>query len=116
MKNPSINCPVEMTMQLIGDKWKVLIIAYLLQCDKEFYELKKCIEDIPKKILENNLKILESLKLIKRNVHLKTSIGVEYSLTDLGVSLKPIIDAMEVWGKNYKKDCEKYDDFIKIRD
>lgn len=99
----STNCPVEMTMYLIGDKWKVLIIAYLSQGNKGFYELNKCIGDISKKMLRNNLKVLESSKLIKQNMNLKAPSEVEYSLTDLGVSLNPIIDAMEIWGLSYEK-------------
>lgn len=101
MEINSINCPVEMTMQLIGDKWKVLIIAYLLLGNKRFNELKNCIGDITQSVLIRNLKSLETSGLITRIVYEHVPPKVEYSLTDLGVSLKPIIDTMEIWGRNY---------------
>jgi DNA-binding HxlR family transcriptional regulator len=97
----SINCPVEMTMQLIGDKWKVLIIAYLLLGNKRFNKLKNCIGDITQSVLIRNLKALETCGLIKRIVYQHVPPKVEYSLTDLGASLKPVIDTMEIWGRNY---------------
>lgn len=99
----SINCPVEMTMELIGDKWKALIIAYLLLGNKRFNELENCIVDINQSVLIENIKELEKSGLIRPIVYQYASPKVEYSLTDLGGSLKPIIDSMENWGLNYKK-------------
>lgn len=97
------DCPIEMTMQFISDKWKVLIIAYLLLGNKRFNELKNCIGDISQSVLIRNLKALETSGLIKRMGYQQVPPKVEYSLTDLGVSLKPIIDSMGIWGLNYKK-------------
>lgn len=103
MEINSINCPVEMAMYFIGDKWKVLIVAYLLLGDKRFTELLNCIGYIKQSALIKNLKELERSGLIKRVVYQHVPPKVEYSLTDLGFSLKPIIDSMGIWGVNYKK-------------
>lgn len=103
MEIDSINCPVEMTMHLINNKCKILIIAYLLLGNKRFNELKNCIGDITQSVLIRNLKELEVSGLITRIVYEHVPPKVEYSLTDLGASLKSIIDTMEIWGRNYIK-------------
>ena len=96
-------CPVEITMGLIGDKWKVLIIRDLLSGTKRLGELKKSLNGITQKVLTNNLRQMEKSGLINRKVYAEVPPKVEYSLTDTGWSLKPILDSMVAWGNNYIK-------------
>ncbi len=103
MKNELPACPVEITMSLIGDKWKVLIIRDLLTGTKRFGELKKSLSTITQKVLTNNLRQMESSGLIKRKVYAEVPPRVEYSLTDTGFSLKPILDSMVSWGNAYRE-------------
>ena len=95
-------CPVETTLTLIGNKWKVLIIRDLLQGTKRFGELKKSIGSVSQKVLTSQLRAMEEDALIHREVYAEVPPRVEYSLTELGWSLKPILDAMVNWGNNYK--------------
>lgn len=95
-------CPVETTLTLIGNKWKVLIIRDLLQGTKRFGELKKSIGSVSQKVLTSQLRAMEEDGLIHREVYAEVPPRVEYSLTELGLSLKPILDAMVNWGNNYK--------------
>lgn len=95
-------CPVETTITLIGNKWKVLIIRDLLQGTKRFGELKKSIGSVSQKVLTSQLRAMEEDGLIHREVYAEVPPRVEYSLTELGWSLKPILDAMVNWGNNYK--------------
>lgn len=95
-------CPVETTLNLIGNKWKVLIIRDLLQGTKRFGELKKSIGSVSQKVLTSQLRAMEEDGLIHREVYAEVPPRVEYSLTELGWSLKPILDAMVNWGNNYK--------------
>lgn len=100
-------CPVETTLNLIGNKWKFLIIRDLLQGTKRFGELKKSIgasknQSISQNVLTQNLRELEEAKLITRKVYAEVPPRVEYSLTPLGLSLKPILDSLESWGKSYQ--------------
>ncbi len=103
MKQELPVCPVEITMGLIGDKWKVLIIRDLLTGTKRFGELKKSLDGITQKVLTNNLRQMESSGLILRKVYAEVPPKVEYSLSDTGWSLKPILDSMVEWGNDYKK-------------
>lgn len=96
-------CPVEITMSLIGDKWKVLIIRDLLTGTKRFGELKKSLSGITQKVLTNNLRQMETSGLILRKVYAEVPPKVEYSLSDTGLSLKPILDSMVEWGNEYRK-------------
>ena len=96
-------CPVETTLLLISDKWKVLIIRDLLPGKKRFGELKKSIGTISQKVLTSNLRAMEQSGLISRKVYPEVPPKVEYSLTELGYSLKPILDAMYSWGEDFKK-------------
>lgn len=96
-------CPVEITMGLIDDKWKVLIIRDLLTGTKRFGELKKSLSGITQKVLTNNLRQMESSGLISRKVYAEVPPRVEYSLTDTGLSLKPILDSMVNWGNSYRQ-------------
>lgn len=96
-------CPVEITMSLIGDKWKILIIRDLLTGTKRFGELKKSLSGISQKVLTNNLRQMESSGLILRKVYAEVPPKVEYSLSDTGLSLKPILDSMVQWGNEYRE-------------
>lgn len=103
MKDESHECPVATTVQLIGNKWKLLIIRNLIYNDKQrFTDFIKTIPPISKKVLTDNLRALEKDGLIKRQVFAEIPPRVEYSLSALGKSLKPILDAMLEWGANYK--------------
>lgn len=91
-------CPVETTLTLIGDKWKVLILRDLLPGTKRFGELKKSVGNITQKVLTAQLRDMEESGLLTRTVYPEVPPRVEYTLTDLGRSLKPILDAMQDWG------------------
>lgn len=95
-------CPVETTLTLIGNKWKVLIIRDLLTGTKRFGELKKSIGSVSQKVLTAQLRAMEEDGLIHREVYAEVPPRVEYSLIELGWSLQPILDAMVNWGNNYK--------------
>ena len=95
-------CPVETTLTLIGDTWKVLILRDLMTGTKRFGELKKCVGNVSQKVLTVQLRAMEANGLVHREVYAEVPPRVEYSLTDLGRSLKPILDAMWSWGENYK--------------
>ena len=95
-------CPVEITMGLIGDKWKVLIIRDLLTGTKRFGELKKSVTGITQKVLTTNLRQMEASGLISRKVYPEVPPRVEYSLSKTGLSLKPILDSMVKWGNEYR--------------
>lgn len=102
MKNELPKCPVETTLCLIGDKWKVLILRDLIDGTKRFGELKKSIQSISEKVLTQQLRNMEKDGLVSRKVYAEVPPKVEYSLTELGVSLKPILDSMWKWGEEYK--------------
>lgn len=95
-------CPVETTLTLIGDKWKVLILRDLLTGTKRFGELKKSVGNVSQKVLTAQLRDMEANGLVHREVYAEVPPRVEYSLTELGQSLKPILDAMLNWGEDYK--------------
>ena len=95
-------CPVETTLTLISDKWKVLILRDLLPGTKRFGELKKSIGHVSQKVLTSQLRQMEASGLLTRTVYPEVPPRVEYSLTDSGYSFKPILDAMASWGENYK--------------
>ena len=87
---------------LIGDKWKVLILRDLMPGTKRFGELKKSIGGVSQKVLTAQLRDMEEKGLVSRKVYAEVPPRVEYSLTELGKSLNPILDAMRAWGENYK--------------
>ena len=95
-------CPVETTLTLISDKWKVLIIRDLLPGTKRFGELKKSIGSVSQKVLTSQLRQMEESGLLIRTVFPEVPPRVEYTLTELGQSLKPVLDAMWDWGEEYK--------------
>ncbi|WP_297424839.1 helix-turn-helix domain-containing protein [Clostridium sp.] len=96
-------CPVEMTLQLIGNRWKVLIMRDLLIGTKRFGELKKSVGSITQKVLTQNLREMEESGLLIRKVYAEVPPRVEYTLTEVGYSLKPVLDSMNKWGNSYKK-------------
>ncbi|WP_055070517.1 winged helix-turn-helix transcriptional regulator [Clostridium massiliamazoniense] len=100
-------CPVEVTLQLIGDRWKVLILRDLMDGTKRFGELKKSIGSITQKVLTSNLRAMEANGLLTRKVYAQVPPKVEYTLTETGYSLKPILDSMANWGENYKSNNSK---------
>ena len=99
-------CPVKTTLSLIGDKWKVLILRDLMPGTKRFGELKKSIGSVSQKVLTAQLRDMEANGLISRKEYAEVPPRVECSLTNLGKSLKPILDAMKNWGEDYKKSLQ----------
>ena len=99
-------CPVETTLMLISDRWKVLILRDLMEGTMRFGELKKSIGSISQKVLTSNLRSMEESGLLTREVFPEVPPRVEYTLTETGRSLKPILDAMKEWGTDYKKQME----------
>ena len=97
-------CPVETTLSLIGSKWQVLIIRDLVaNGTMRFKELQRSIGKISQKVLTSNLRTMEAQGLVHREVFAEVPPRVEYSLTELGRSLKPVLDALQAWGEDYKK-------------
>jgi DNA-binding HxlR family transcriptional regulator len=95
-------CPVATTVNLIGNKWKLLILRDLLAGTKRFGELRKSVAGISQKVLTDNLRSLEEDGIVIRKIYAEVPPRVEYSLSALGETLKPIIGVMEKWGKAYK--------------
>ena len=95
-------CPVETTLMLIGDKWKVLILRDLMNGTMRFGELKKSIGTVSQKVLTAQLRDMEEKGLLTRKVYAEVPPRVEYTLTETGCSLKPVLDAMWAWGADYK--------------
>lgn len=94
---------METTLTLIGDKWKVLVLRDLMPGTKRFSELRKSVGDVSQKVLAAQLRDMEKSGLVHREVYAEVPPRVEYSLTPLGRSLKPIMDAMRAWGEQYKQ-------------
>lgn len=96
-------CPVETTLMLISDRWKVLIIRDLLDGTKRFGEIRKSVGNVSQKVLTANLRSMEDSGLLTRKVYPEVPPRVEYTLTETGYSLKPVLDAMVAWGTEYKQ-------------
>ena len=96
-------CPVATTVQLIGSKWKLLILRNLLQRPWRFNELKRSLDGISQKVLTDSLRSMEEDGLITRTVYPEVTPHVEYALSETGESMRPILMAMQSWGTNYKK-------------
>jgi DNA-binding HxlR family transcriptional regulator len=96
-------CPVATTVSIIGNKWKLLIIRNLLVRPWRFNELQKNLEGISQKVLTDNLRSMEKDGIITRTVYAEVPPRVEYALSDLGESMRPILDAMAAWGNDYKQ-------------
>ena len=110
MQSPALSaacpaCPVETTLTLISDKWKVLILRDLMPGTKRFGELKKSIGTVTQRVLTAQLRQMEASGLLTRTVYAEVPPRVEYTLTDLGRSLRPVLDAMEAWGKAYQENA-----------
>jgi len=103
MNDNSILCPVETTLSLIENKWKIMIIRDLLDGTKRFGELKKTVGNISQKVLTANLREMEATGLLLRKVYAEVPPRVEYTLTEVGYSLRTVLDSMVEWGNNYKK-------------
>jgi len=97
------DCPVATTVQLIGNKWKLLILRNLLVRPWRFNELRKSLDGISQKVLTESLRSMESDGIIVRTVYAEVPPRVEYSLSELGETLRPILDAMQAWGQEYKE-------------
>ena len=95
-------CPVATTVQLIGNKWKLLIIRNLLQRPWRFNELQKSLDGVSQKVLTDSLRSMESDGIITRTVYAEVPPRVEYALSELGESMRPILESMHTWGENYK--------------
>lgn len=98
---------METTLTLIGDKWKVLVLRDLMPGTKRFSELRKSVGDVSQKVLAAQLRDMEKSGLVHREVYAEVPPRVEYTLTELGYSLKPILDAMWTWGEEYKSRLQK---------
>lgn len=99
-------CPVETTLTLIGSKWKVLILRDLLPGKKRFGELKRSLGSVSQKVLTAQLREMEADGLVVRTVYNEVPPRVEYELSELGKSLKPILDSLSAWGEEYKSKLE----------
>ncbi len=106
MKKELPACPVETALSLMGDRWKMLIVRDLLTGTMRFGELKKSLTGISQKVLTQHLRAMEESGLVARKVYAEVPPRVEYSLTNMGCSLKIIHDAMWQWGEEYKKEME----------
>lgn len=103
MEQPIAHCPVATTLDIIGGKWKPLILYYLIQRTRRFNELKRMLPQVTQQMLTTQLRELERDGIVRRKVYAEVPPKVEYSLTDLGRSLEPILLAMLDWGEAYQR-------------
>ncbi len=101
------DCPVATTVRLIGNKWKLLILRNLMSRPWRFNELRKDLDGISQKVLTESLRSMENDGIIVRTVYAEVPPRVEYSLSSLGETLRPILDAMQVWGQEYKESADQ---------
>jgi len=102
MSKEQVGCPVEITLALLGNKWKVLILRELFAGTKRFGELSRGVPGISQKMLTQQLRQMEQDNLVQRKIYAEVPPRVEYSLTEIGRSLSPILDAMHKWGTKYR--------------
>lgn len=102
-KNEMPECPVATTVQLIGSKWKLLIMRNLLARPWRFNELRRSLDGISQKVLTDSLRSMEEDGIVVRTVHSEGSPRVEYALSELGESMRPILESMQSWGESYQK-------------
>lgn len=95
-------CPVATTIKLIGNKWKLLLLQEILPGAKRFGELQKSLEGISQKVLTDNLREMESDGIVTRTAYAEVPPRVEYSVSELGETLRPVLNAMGIWGEEYK--------------
>lgn len=100
-------CPVATTVMLLGSKWKLLIMRNLLERPWRFNELRKSLDGISQKVLTDSLRSMEADGLVVRTAFPEVPPRVEYSLSELGETMRPIIEAMEAWGVRYKQSLEE---------
>lgn len=100
LKGQNYHCALDITMDYIGGKWKTVVLWYLRNKTLRFGELKKQIPDMTEKMLSIQLKKLEEDGLVKREVYAEVPLRVEYSLTDFGKTLVPVVEAIAKWGRN----------------
>ena len=101
MRRKEVRCPAEFTLGMIGGRWKIPIIFHLLAGRKRFTELARALDGVTQKMLTQQLREMERNGLVERKVFAQVPPKVEYSLTDLGVSLRPVVDAMCRWGDEH---------------
>ncbi len=99
-------CPAESTAKLIGGRWKIVILWYLFQDVKRFSELQRALTGVSQKVLTQQLRDMERDGIVTRTVYVQVPPKVEYSVTPLGLSLKPVVEAMHQWGLAYKPSAE----------
>jgi len=99
---PNIICPVERSLEVIGGKWKIMVIFHLSSGKKRFNELRKLIPNVTQRMLTRQLRELESHGILERKIYAQIPPKVEYYLTDLGYSLNPILDVLHKWGSDHK--------------
>lgn len=102
------DCPVQTTVQIIGSKWKLLILRNLLQRPWRFNELRKSLDGISQKVLTDSLRSMEEDGIITRTVYPEVPPRVEYALSEVGESMRPIIAAMEAWGAQYRQTATEH--------
>ena len=102
MKKDLPACPVETTLLFLGEKWRVLILRDLMEGTKRFGELRKSVSGISQKVLTSNLRAMEEGGIVTRKIYAEVPPRVEYSLTETGKSLQPVLDSMTNWGTMYK--------------
>ena len=96
-------CPVATTLTLIGNKWKIFIVQRLIERPWRFNELQKDIPGISQRVLTDNLRSMEEDGIVTRTVYPEVPVRVEYALSELGESMRPIIHSMEAWGTYYQE-------------
>jgi DNA-binding HxlR family transcriptional regulator len=101
MKAKDTRCPAEYTLALIGGRWKIPLIFHLLADKKRFSELSRAVDGVTQKVSTQQLREMERDGLVERQVYAQVPPKVEYSLTELGMSLQPVVDAMCLWGETY---------------
>ncbi|WP_424244125.1 DNA-binding HxlR family transcriptional regulator [Elusimicrobium posterum] len=106
MKKKIPACPIEITLMHIGEKWKILILRELMPGTKRFGELKKSIGEVTQKVLTSNLRSMEQDGLLLRKIYAQVPPKVEYTLTDKGRSLCPVLNVLANWGDKYKEEVE----------
>jgi DNA-binding HxlR family transcriptional regulator len=107
MSKKNVNCLVETTLAVIGGRWKVLVLQELLQGVKRFNELHRALSGITHKTLTQQLREMESHGIVSRKVHAQIPPKVEYSLTELGKTLKPVLTAMHTWAERHGSDLKR---------
>lgn len=100
-------CPVNTTLEVIGGKWKVIILYHLFQQTQRFNELRRLIPDITQRMLTLQLRELEADGIVARKIYPEIPPKVEYSLTEFGQTLLPVIKAMHKWGNKYETTCQE---------